>query len=865
MAPLQPILADHVPGQGSTVTIGHYGWWIGDQGVKASVALADRSDEVTYAPFDSIELRNRLRQQRGLGAGPVDQAGLVAFEPSDAANAVLAPRIIDFNQLGLLKAPDGTATLDQDTIRAYFHAWTPNHSAVLANAKLGGLRQDLSLKPDLLGSAFARWVNYSGYMEDPAAPLSPAMSPAYPSGSPAESLRRRYRLTAPQTASGVMHGVAPVLSYFLITFNVRTDQSVGGAICPLEVRARWLVSLWNPYTSALVPEGLQLEIAHLPVVQVVSEADGISLPGIALDTLYGQPLRINLPWDAAGRDDQQSWFPGRVHTWSAKEDLNKANAAPGAGFASVFYTRTLSVAAGQGVQRAVAGLTMANSAQAHLVGNQTQLTLRLYRSPAGGQRELLGTYASPVFAAFATTPAAINQATYQFTYVFHLAESTDTPAAPDAWLTTPGQDPRESILPAGCFSPGANGPRPELYANYTAISFPDRLLDRALPGSASSTTGQSYNEDTPLFELPRGPLLSVGGLQQVHLVGARPFAVGNSWGDSGGWNALFDRYFFSGLGANVAASAIPGGTALPNPLLCVSARQPDGSWPTVADLVAQAPEGYSSKYLQQKGAFNLNSLNPAAWQAVLRSGRFIPGRAFSYLDASPGTGTHADSLPARIGTGDAVFFRFPFSAQETYKADAGYAASTTVPPADANAVSAANTHLFRRGMRALSPEQTSALAGRIAALLRQRLAAAGPYRSVEEFLAPSPLFGGRSLLEQALDEAVTPDGRRINDPAVVPEFSSQWLTQGDLMGTLAPLLFSRSDTFLVRAYGDAVNPVTGGLEGRAWAEAWLQRVSEYVDESQPAETAPAALNLTNRTYGRRFKVISFRWLASSDI
>jgi hypothetical protein len=598
---------------------------------------------------------------------------------------------------------------------------------------------------------------------------------------------------------------------------------------------------------------------------VVNDTDGTSLPAIALDALYGQPLRINLPWISAGRDDQQSWFPGRVHAWAAREDLNKGSPAPGAGFASVFYTRTLSTAAGQGVQRAVAGMTVANSAQAHLVGNQTQLDLRLYHRLANGARELLGTYHSPVFSAFSTTPATINLAGYQFTYVFHLAESTDTPALPGTWLTTPGQDPRESSLPDGCFSPGANGPRPELYANYTAISFPDRLLDRALPASASSMTGQSYNEDTPVFELPRSPLLSVGGLQQVHLSGERPFAIGNSWGNPGGWNALFDRYFFSGLSADVAASAIPGGAPLPNPLLRVASRKPDGTLPTGTDLVAEPAGSYSSKYLQQQGAFNLNSLNPVAWQAVLRSGRFMPGRTFGYLDASPSTGTHADAPPAQAEVRGAVFFRFPFSAQETYKADAGYAASTTVPPAPASAVSAASTHLFRRGMRMLSPEQTSALAGRIAALLHGRLAAAGPYRSVEEFLAPSALFGGRSLLEQALDEAVTPDGRHINDPSAVSEFSSQWLTQGDLMGTLAPLLFSRSDTFLVRAYGDAVNPVTGELEGRAWAEAWMQRMTDYVDPSQPAETAPAALNLTNRTYGRRFKVISFRWLASSDI
>ncbi len=865
VVPLQPMAAANIPGQDNTVITGHYGWWIGDQGVKASVALADRSAEVTYGPFDSAELRSRLRQQRAQGAGPVDSAGIAIFEPGETANSMVTPRVTDFNQLGFMRSPGGAMTVDHAKVRPYFHAWAPNHAAVLANTKSGGLRQDLSLAPGLLGPAFAAWADYSGYMEDPAVPLTPAISPAYPAARPVESLRRRYRLTAPQTAAGVTHGVAPVLSYFLISFNVRTDPSAGGSTRPLEVRARWMATLWNPYTSAIVPEPLVLEVEHLPSVQVFNDTGGGSLPAIELDSLYGQPLRINLPWTPAGRDDHQSWLPGRVHTWSAREDLNKGSAPPSDGFASVFYTRMLSTAAGQGVQRAVPSLSMANSAIAHLAGNQTQLVLRLYHRLANGDRELLGTYVSPMFAAFSTTPAAINLASFQFTYVFHLTEGADTPALPDTWLTTAGQDPREPILPAGNFSPGANGPRPELYPNYTTISFPDRLLDRALPASTSSLTGQSYNEDTPLFELPRSPLLSVGGLQHLAIAGSRPFTIGNSWGDSDGWNGLFDRYFFSGLSGEVNPAGLPAGTVLPNPLLGVSARKPNGEVPTAADLTAKATAGYSSGYLLQSGAFNLNSVNPAAWQAVLRSGRFTAGDLFHYLDASPSTGSRTDTPAAQKALPDAVFFRFPMSAQETYKADAGYAASTSVPPAAANVISAAGTHLFRRGVRALSPEVTAALAKSIAGLVRQRLATSGPCRTTEEFLAPNPLFGGRSLLEQAIADTAAPDGSRINGPPTVPEFSSQWLTQGDLMTMLAPILFPRSDSFVIRTYGDMANPVTGEPEGRAWAEACVQRMPDYVDAAQPPETAPAALNPTNRTYGRRFKLISFRWLAASDI
>ncbi len=864
-APLQAITSLGWPRHEGPVVTGHYAWWVGDEGVKADVAIADRTDAIMLPPFDSPEARRRIRQQIALGAGPADSTGEAMFEPRDASNAALVAGSVVPSELQFLHRPDGAAFVGPDLVRAHAHEWTVGNFAVLAQTSPGGLRQDLSLKPGLLGAAFAAWSAYAGFMEDPSAPVLPAISPPYPDGAPRESIRRRYRLAAPLIDAGITQGVAPVVSYFLLTFNVRTDQSVGGVVRPLEVRARWLVSAWNPFTSALVPENLQLEVTGLPVISVFNDTAGVPVANVDLNPLFGGPLRISLPWQPAGRDDQSSWLPGRVYTWASQQDLNKAAPPPAPGFASEFYTRNLSTAAGQGVQRAVAFATVANSAQLHLTGSPSQLTVRLYRVLADGSRELLRTHLSPVFSAFATTPGPASASTYQVTLVFHLAESTDTPASPDVWLTTDGQDPREAVLPPESYFPGANGPRPELYPNYTSISFPDRLLDRALPASPSSTTGQSYNEDTPLFELPRGPLLSVGELQQVSLAGARPFAIGNSWGHAGHANQVFDRYFFSGLTPGAGVPDLAAGEVWPNSLLGLAGRKPDASLVTPADVGARVEDGYSSKYLLQRGAFNLNSVNPLAWLAVLRSGRVTAGNEFNYLAASPATGTQSDSATAQAAAGDVVFYRFPSSAQETFQADAGYAASNTVPPVPPSTPSSANTHLYRRGIRVLSMAQAVALANTIASLVRARHAAAGPFRTVEEFLEPAPEFGDVSLLERALADAVASDGGLINDPATVPEFSSQWLTQGDLLGILAPVLFCRSDTFLIRAYGDSVSPGNGATGGRAWCEARVQRLPEYFDSSQPAETPPDALNSNNQTFGRRFKVVYFRWLASREI
>jgi hypothetical protein len=89
--------------------------------------------------------------------------------------------------------------------------------------------------------------------------------------------------------------------------------------------------------------------------------------------------------------------------------------------------------------------------------------------------------------------------------------------------------------------------------------------------------------------------------------------------------------------------------------------------------------------------------------------------------------------------------------------------------------------------------------------------------------------------------------------------------QQDLVQAFAPVLAARSDTFVIRTYGDTQNPATGQVVARAYCEAVVQRLPEYVDATAtPAEQTPVA-GSTNDKLGRRFKIISFRWLSNHDI
>jgi hypothetical protein len=89
--------------------------------------------------------------------------------------------------------------------------------------------------------------------------------------------------------------------------------------------------------------------------------------------------------------------------------------------------------------------------------------------------------------------------------------------------------------------------------------------------------------------------------------------------------------------------------------------------------------------------------------------------------------------------------------------------------------------------------------------------------------------------------------------------------QADILTPIAPVLSARSDSFIIRAYGEAVD-ATGKVTARAWCEAVVERDRNFIDPEDPAETA--ILNLkreANRLFGRSYQLVSFRWLNSAEV
>lgn len=83
------------------------------------------------------------------------------------------------------------------------------------------------------------------------------------------------------------------------------------------------------------------------------------------------------------------------------------------------------------------------------------------------------------------------------------------------------------------------------------------------------------------------------------------------------------------------------------------------------------------------------------------------------------------------------------------------------------------------------------------------------------------------------------------------------LSDADILQQIGSLITVRGDTFLVRAYGEAINAMTG-TSSKAYCEAIVQRTTEPVDPTDD-ELAPQS------EFGRKFKVISFRWLTPAEI
>ncbi len=387
-----------------------------------------------------------------------------------------------------------------------------------------------------------------------------------------------------------------------------------------------------------------------------------------------------------------------------------------------------------------------------------------------------------------------------------------------------------------------------------------------------------------LFHIPRGELVSVGQLMHAELakhVWNSTYTVGNSYASpwirpnevdnteerylisDQSWHAneaLWDNWFFSTLNRNT--------------------QLPDNSrlLPLNAEPVAVSNESDAAASLVIDGAFNINSTSVEAWKSLLGS---LNRTQLQFSDLSDGPGTGA--------TWESLANPFPRSAWHTL-----FGAVRTEGDLE---------YETWRGLPELTAEQISAMAKRIVYELRNR---GRPFRSLAQFInreydrQPAGASTGMrdprrmGLLQRVLDAdygaedrldgepladiAINPQGDlsdRIDpaqagaNPMYIEAFQGLkaegvpgYLMQGDLLQVLGPVLSARSDTFVIRAYGES-RRTAGGTAASAVCEGVVQRLPDYVDPSLPPSAQPEE-NTLNSRFGRRFRLISFRWLNDGE-
>jgi hypothetical protein len=91
-----------------------------------------------------------------------------------------------------------------------------------------------------------------------------------------------------------------------------------------------------------------------------------------------------------------------------------------------------------------------------------------------------------------------------------------------------------------------------------------------------------------------------------------------------------------------------------------------------------------------------------------------------------------------------------------------------------------------------------------------------------------------------------------------------WVSQGDLLRILKPAATVRGDTFVIRFYGEDQDS-GGNVTARAYGEAVVQRMPEYIDPTDRPSVSYSAATAANKNFGRRIEVVSFRWLSSNEI
>lgn len=924
-----PISSDSAPGINTSVPIGQYAYWVGDEGVKAKFNLIDPytprpavDDQPAFTPT-SLEADYRQAIAQRFGVEQVSTAGGVrlltqGFTPT--ANTQDAARLMR-DQGRVLSYASASAALpafDSATSRVRYHDVTTNSFGLLTDTAAGGLKYDLTWDfshprnpadpqlldgPIFLGKCLETGPTYwpTGNYADANSEKSRVLNPRW------SVLRDFYRL-------GELSGTVDMAGEIPIATNAeRTFTAVNNAITPVfvqlrvylgaesspagvNIRTHVMFLLANPYNAPLrVPAGL----AFLP--NVASGTGDLKVSLVEGTTrLPTRRVLVFKQFTTHGFTcpDELVFQPGEVKALTLPADITSTTAPvpleAKVNIDTAFVTEITAPTLPGG-----ANYKLALSIEP---GNVGWFGIAIRKDAA--TTEPLQDIKAIEF----SIPANSATTYYDLGKIGGIVLTLKMPAEPgyDAdrcMRLFADTNLRSQYL--GRFK-GDNSIAFHSYYNQNPTSYSENLVPSAFWGLATSEPHGRGSGETVLFDIPRRPagvstshpvVVSLAHLQHANISNASTqpaYAFGNSYASifcqaersisvahprigstlySPSWyydmsyllnEALWDRYYFSTVPQR-AGDYNPASSAdrLANTRHTPRPRPNASTALTQADLTANSTA--AATHLHVNGAFNINSTSVEAWRTI-----------FSALHGLSENGETNLNAP---------FFR-----------------SRNQPGGSTNAALGLSDDSWT-GFRNLTSAQIDQLAIKMVDQVRLR----GPFRSLGDFVnrrlrAASDDPNGlrlRGALQAAIDAAGINDAfdstgtaSKGNDPSAATfaysadMLSSQWiipgnavgnrgtgapgwLMQADVLQAIGPWLSARSDTFVIRTYGETINPTTQEITGRAWCEAVVQRTVDFVDSTaatgnQPAD-ALSDLKPTNQSFGRRFQVVGFRWLSPNDL
>ncbi|MGB6220755.1 hypothetical protein [Haloferula sp.] len=948
---------------------GRFAWWVGDEGVKATINLMRTRDDPTL--YTSLSA-----QRRGWETIP----GFSEYPTPSSPSHDFLPKITDLEQAALLVPSAGTTTGGASPLQSVFHSATAESRAVLSDPLHGGTKIDLTA---VLAKDLPTQNPNSGISDYPIAgkPIIPKI--AAPSmQAPLWDAVKEFQDQSKQLTGGSLlvqeadsvysPVIAPVITDLRILMGAKMKpRNSSGNSYNINACGKIAIAIANPYS-------VTLEWKQDLEIQLINQ------------TPYGnKPSRIF----GLGNNDNTAFIPGNTDEPAVFNNtafaIKPSSLAPG-------EARAYSLAGpayrprATATQRTVVNLapfqtcspfdfnncvelenpqviTVTQNTPTMNVRESWQTTLVMTEMRLGGtpstasplrrieRLELDNGYSFPNRHTFSQAEA--RQMTQPFPMMLYSIQ-----------ISQPGTDYKQ-VMPS-TYEAGQRGSTLRTFADFNlrATQFHKPIasynpppffmesndskaqLPTAFPGG---DTGSGFTRNLALSPLPWGhssfgskqtvlfsipsQVSSLAQLQHADLTGddnagsighqpgnafansyAPPFVerglttqsrtdyeLVGSPNRSGTTNTLRNYYDISyllnaTLWDNYFFSSIPTGAAAgpENPSLIML---PGGAASKQLDDPIKA-----AGHLMIEGAFNVNSTDKNAWKAFLASSKHFKHAA--------DTAANSDAA-------------FPRSLEQT--------APSEDPP------TGRDTDSFS-GFRRLTDSQLDALAEEIVKQVRLR----GPFVSLSHFvnraladITEEPALTRSGALQQALDESganIDFDGSKnafsdinatrdlvtlqwknnapradmdgtdteyrpdnayserpdwaatstdsnfgsvasiVADQEMLKDSSSTreqgyrstgipgWLTQADVLQVIGSSLTTRSDTFRIRTFGESLD-ASGKTVARAYCEAVVQRVPNYIDASDAPFARGSSLSTLNQSYGRKFEIVSFRWLSPLEI